>query len=105
MCVIGYGISEANLRRWFIRQGFRGDGEKCAWRRWLADWLDVGLVLPFYMGEVGHAKGYWWTEIRSEDVAGVDYYARSEGEPGAGIYELNGVIAKEKILRVQGRSK
>lgn len=103
--VIGYGLSETDLRRWFIRQGFRGDGDKCAWRRWLADWLDVGLAIPFFIGESGQARGYWWSEIKSIDVASVNYYASCEGEPDAGIYELNGVVAKEKLLRVQGRSE
>lgn len=104
-CAIGYGISETDLRRWFIRQGFRGDGEKCAWKRWLADWLEVGLVIPFYLGESGNAKGYWWANIKSVDVASVDFYARSEGDPESGIYALNGNVAKEKLLAIQGRSE
>ena len=101
----GFGLTEGDLRRWFVLNGFRGDGDKCAWKRWLNDWLDVGLVIPFYLDDNGLGKGYWWSEIKSIDVASVNYLAGEEGDPQSGIYELNGMVAKEKLLAIQGRSE
>ena len=60
-------MSEAMLKRWFVRQGFRGDGDRCAWRRWLADWMDAGLATSFIQED--GTRGIWWTEIGPENYA------------------------------------
>lgn len=62
------------IKRWFIRQGFRGDGDRCAWKRWLADWIESGQAVKFFREEDG-VTGIWWTEIGPDNYARITYEA------------------------------
>lgn len=45
--IVGYGMSESELKTLYTTEGFDVSTEKAAWKRHLAAWEDAGLVIKW----------------------------------------------------------
>lgn len=81
-------VTEAHIKKWFLKNGFRTDGARCAMNRWLSDWLACGQI---YRAK-RNAPIYYFAEIPARKAYSVVTFAEEQRPYAVSVYTRGGQL-------------
>ena len=91
-------VSTGMMVRWFTRHGFRADGAKCAYQRWLTAWVNAGLMVQAARQIDASGATYWFTEVPTNSAIKALVFAENSG--GVSVYTRTGALDKAQCDRM-----